>query len=282
MSNRPKVVLFDIGGVCVVSPFQAILDYEKKKNIPLGWTNHAISASSPHGSWQKLERGEIPLDNTFFRHFHADLTDEKTWKRYHLEQAAKKDPASLAVEETIFNAPPLPTVDAEWLYWEMMRISRSPDPHMFPALRRLRLQADKSRDGDAAFLIGALSNTSIFPADHEFSRQDTPEGIFNLELKALFDVFVSSAHVGMRKPDVDIYEHAIERLDELARKRGIFGGEGVKAGDIVFLDDIGGNLRTARKVGMRTIKVGLGRADLAVKELEKAMGLRLSSLSSKL
>lgn len=210
------------------------------------------------------------------------MTDERLWKQYHLKQKAKNENTSQAAEETIFNAPPLPDIDAEWLYWEMMRISRSPDPHMFPALKRLRQQTDKSKDGNEAFLIGALSNTSIYPADHEFSRQDTPEGIFNQELKALFDVFVSSAHVGMRKPNVDIYEHAIKQLDELARKRGLFGGDGVKAGDIVFLDDIGGNLRTAKKVGMRTIKVSLGRADLAVKELEEVMSLDLSSISSKL
>lgn len=210
------------------------------------------------------------------------MTNERLWKQYHLKQKAKEEKASQAAEETIFNAPPLPDIDAEWLYWEMMRISRAPDPHMFPALKRLRQQADKSKDGDEAFLIGALSNTSIFPADHEFSRQDTPEGMFNRELRALFDVFVSSAHVGMRKPDVDIYEHAIKQLDELARKRGLFGGDGVKAGDIVFLDDIGGNLRTAKKVGMRTIKVNLGRADMAVNELERVMSLNLASTSSKL
>lgn len=278
----------------VVSPFQAILDYEKKQNIPVGWINHAISASSPSGSWQRLERGEIPLDQSFFHAFHSDLTNEKVWRAYHLKLATRKldGNASQAAEETMYNAPPVPDgkIDAEWLYWEMMRISRHPDPYMFPALQRLRAVADKLRrpqqqqgsggDGEQPFLIGALSNTSIFPPDHEFSQPNTPEGRFNAHLKSQFDFFVSSAHVGMRKPDVDIYHYAIRQADQVAKETGIFGsGEGVKAGDIVFLDDIGGNLRTARQVGMRTIKVILGRADLAVKELEEVAGLDLSSSS---
>ena len=54
-------------------------------------------------------------------------------------------------------------------------------------------------------------------------------------------------------------------------------GDDVRAEDCVFLDDIGGNLRTGRGLGMRTIKVKLGRADLAVRELEEVTGLDLTS-----
>lgn len=182
----------------------------------------------------------------------------------------------------MFVAPPVPQLDAEWLYWEMMRISRDPDPHMFPALQRLRGHADaaQAKKEGQAFLIGALSNTSIFPEGHEFTDPNTPEGKFHTQLRSLFDVFVSSAHVGMRKPNVDIYEYAIKELDKIAKSRG--DEDGVKAADIVFLDDIGGNLRTAKQVGMRTIKVQLGRADIAVKELERISGLPLTEASAKL
>jgi FMN phosphatase YigB (HAD superfamily) len=45
---------------------------------------------------------------------------------------------------------------------------------------------------------------------------------------------------------------------------------------MVFLDDIGENLKAARKAGMRTIKVNLGRSREAVKELEKITGMKLS------
>ena len=49
-----------------------------------------------------------------------------------------------------------------------------------------------------------------------------------------------------------------------------------------FLDDIGGNLRTAKKLGMNTIKVTLGRADLAVAELEKLTRLQLRDNKARL
>jgi microsomal epoxide hydrolase len=166
----------------------------------------------------------------------------------------------------------VPAIDVEWLYWEMMRIAREPDPHMWPALRRLRRAADTTHRG--RLVLGALSNTSIFPAGHPFNdAAGTPEGRRIAALKAVFDVFVSSAHVGMRKPDEGIYRYALVRLHEFVKLGGLGGG--VRAGDVVFLDDIGGNLRTAKRLGMRTVKVQLGRADLAVEELERITGLNL-------
>ena len=101
-----------------------------------------------------------------------------------------------------------------------------------------------------------------------------------MELRGMFDVFVSSAHVGMRKPDEEIYRYALTRVHEFVKTK--FGGDGVRAGDVVFLDDIGANLRTARRLGMRTIKVQLGRADKAVVELEKVTDLSLREEKARL
>ena len=39
---KVKAVLFDIGGVISSSPFQAILDYEKERKIPIGYINFAM------------------------------------------------------------------------------------------------------------------------------------------------------------------------------------------------------------------------------------------------
>lgn len=265
--------------VKVVSPFQAILDYEKSKGIPVGWINHSISASSPDGAWQKLERGEILLDQAFFRHFKSDLSNERRWREYYARdlERSKKQPRSQAAEEAAYQVPAVPDIDVEWLYWEMMSISREPDPHMWPALKRLRQAADQS---NGKIILGALSNTSIFPPGHPFTDESTPEGKQNRELKAVFDIFVSSAHVGMRKPAEDIYRYAITRLHEYVKLNGF--GMGVRPQDITFLDDIGGNLRTAKQLGMNTIKVTLGRADLAVAELEKMTGLSLKDGKARL
>ncbi|KAF2725924.1 HAD-like protein [Polychaeton citri CBS 116435] len=277
--GRPTVLLFDIGGVCVVSPFQAILDYERSRGIPDGWINWSISQSGHDGAWQRLERGEILLDQAFFRNFKSDLSNERRWRAYFARHLAKQQKGSQghAAGEAAYQAPSVPDIDSEWLYWEMMRISREMDPHMFPALKRLRRHADES---NGKLIIGALSNTSIFPPGHPYNDAATPEGKRNTELKSIFDVFVSSAHVGMRKPDEDIYRFAVKELGTFASSRG--SKVIIEPGDIVFLDDIGANLRTAKKVGMRTIKVSLGRADLAVKELERITGLGLTSEKARL
>lgn len=259
---------------------QAILDYEKAQKIPLGWINHSIAASNPSGAWQQLERGEAKLDKEWFQQFERDLTNEQRWKTYYAKFLARQQKQELSrgtvpAEETIFNAPPVPSINAEWLFWEMMRVARQPDPHMYPALKRLRKYADEH---PGELVLAAMSNTSIFPAGHPFN-DDEQSG--HGDVKRQFDVFVSSAHVGMRKPAENIYHYTIGRVSQFLVQKG-FSSDGVRAKDFVFLDDIGGNLKTAKKIGMGTIKVDLGRTAQAVKELEKITGLSLASNDAKL
>ena len=158
--------------------------------------------------------------------------------------------------------PPLPTIDGEKLFWNMMRISREPDPYVYPALRSLK------SSHTSKFILGALSNTVAFPANHEYSQPNS----FRSELASQFDVFISSSDVGLRKPDPKIYQLALQKLDEFDKQKG---GSGVKAQDVVFLDDIGENLRVAKEAGMRTIRVQLGKSWRAVKVLEKETGVEL-------
>jgi putative hydrolase of the HAD superfamily len=62
------------------------------------------------------------------------------------------------------------------------------------------------------------------------------------EVMALFDLVVESSKEGIRKPDPQIYLTTCERV-------------GVNPENAVFLDDLGINLKPARALGMRTIKV---------------------------
>ena len=258
----PKAILFDIGGVCVLSPFRAILDYELNNSIPPGYINYAISRSSPNGYWHRLERGEIPMDSQFFAGFGADLMDLESWTSYH-QRLRHQSPPSSTLETAWTNSTPipaLPRIDASGLFWNMMSHSRTPDPHIFPALKRLK--------SSGKFVIAALSNTVIFPDGHPYNFVG-PDDVRNM-----FDVFVSSAHVGMRKPDPRIYHYALEKVREVWRERSR-GEEEIEAKDIVFLDDIGENLKTGRAVGMRTIRVVMGRTEDAVRELERVTGMPL-------
>ncbi|KAH6652751.1 HAD-like domain-containing protein [Truncatella angustata] len=263
-NNQPKVILFDIGGVVVVSPFQAILDYELGLGIPPGWVNYSISKTSPNGFWHRLERGEILMDDAFFQGFGKDLHDPTRWEAFYNTQQGKNPKLPKEV-------PPLPTLDAKWLFNEMMTQSATPDPWMYPALKKLK-ESNK-------FIVAAVSNTMIFPPGHPLHQSD----YFSGPVRGLFDVFVSSAHVGLRKPDPNMYEYTLSQVNDFARERvkrqdgsSASLSSGVKPADVVFLDDIGENLKAAKKLGFQTIKVNLGRAFEAVDELEKVTGLRLA------
>lgn len=125
---------------------------------------------------------------------------------------------------------------------------------MYPALKKLK--------ASGKFGLAALSNNTIFPEGHVLNenRQD--------DVRQIFDIFVGSSAVGMRKPDRPIYDYTMEEI----RKKW---GRDLQPSDVVFLDDIGQNLKMARTVGWRTIKVVLGKTDDAVRELEKVTGLEL-------
>ncbi len=241
----------------VVSPFQGIVDYENAHGIPSGYINYSISKTSPNGTWHQLERGEIELDADYYRRLKADLENEERWRDYHRKLAtAPKSAAGASMEPStaVTEHHPVPDIDAEKLFWAMMSGSRHPDRYMFAALQKLK--------ASGRFTLAALSNTVIFPPGSPLA--DSAEG----DVRRIFDVFVSSAHVGLRKPDPRIYEHTMEKLREKL-------GPDLQAGEVLFLDDIGENLKAARALGMRTIKVMLGRTDMAVKELERILDMDL-------
>ncbi len=80
------------------------------------------------------------------------------------------------------------------------------------------------------------------------------------EVMARFDHVVESSKVGVRKPEVRFYEIACELAS-------------VSPDQVVFLDDLGVNLKPAAAMGMTTIKVV--SADQAIADLEAALGLAL-------
>ena len=240
------------------------MDYEVSLDIVPGWVNFSISRTAPDGFWHRLERGDIPLDQTFFDGFSQDLHDSGRWETFYRREQANHP----GLDKDI---PPLPAIDAEFLFDAMMTGSSQPDPWMYPALKNLH--------ESGTYILAALSNTVIFPPGHKLhtrSYRDNP-------LRGLFDVFVSSAHIGLRKPDPKIYGYALRQVDTFAKEhagtprgQGLAWDAGVRPQDIVFLDDIGENLRTARNLGFGTIKVPLGRAYEAVEQLEQVTGLTLA------
>jgi putative hydrolase of the HAD superfamily len=81
------------------------------------------------------------------------------------------------------------------------------------------------------------------------------------EVRDHFDVVIESSKARCRKPDLRFYQMACEFLQ-------------IEPPEAVFLDDLGVNLKPARTLGMRTIKVG--DPEEALSQLEAVVGFRLT------
>jgi len=76
----------------------------------------------------------------------------------------------------------------------------------------------------------------------------------------LFDGWVISGEEGIRKPDPAIYALGAERI-------------GLPPEEIVFVDDLRGNLKPAREMGMATVHHV--RADETIRQLEELLDVKL-------
>jgi putative hydrolase of the HAD superfamily len=119
-------------------------------------------------------------------------------------------------------------------------------PEMVEALRRVA----------ARFKTGCITNN--LPANAIGSASG--RSLYVAEVMVLFNHVIESAKIGLRKPDPRIYQMMIEIL-------------AVDPRNCIYLDDLGVNLKPAREMGMKTIKVV--NAAQAISELEDATGLSL-------
>jgi len=131
-------------------------------------------------------------------------------------------------------------IDARALMERMGEAAR-PRPEMLEAIRRIRARGLRA---------AALTNNWASAERDDGTRALRPH----------FDAFFESSVLGLQKPDPRIYEHACEAL-------------AIAPAEAVFLDDIGRNLKAARRLGMTTIRVVSPHQ--ALEELEQAVGFPL-------
>ncbi|CCF50254.1 hypothetical protein NDA11_006599 [Ustilago hordei] len=255
-----KAVIFDIGGVVVGSPLFAINRYEKEHGLPFQYLNVAITAQGHRGAFQCFERNELDL-YTFYRRFGEQLSNVEN------NNAAYTKFCKSRGQEV----PKLPTklqVDGRELFGQMMRYSTQVDPKVRIAINKLK----ESRK----FTIAALTNNFAPPtemvADAQSSAVKAPSleeelqhlglGESQYELRKMFDHYIESAVVGKRKPDPEFYKHALHLLN-------------LQASEVIFLDDIGPNLKAAQKLGITTIRVDSSDSTPALAQLSKLTGVPL-------
>ena len=116
-------------------------------------------------------------------------------------------------------------------------------PEMVKALRKIKNK----------LVQGCLTNNIQSNDNQEIQKENTSISRAHQEVMGLFDFVFESSKENVRKPDPRFYELACDR------------GK-VKPSEVIFLDDLGINLKPARVLGMQTIKVV--KADLALRELQ--------------
>ena len=206
------------------------------------WDFGGVILSSPFDAFRAYER-ELDLPEDFIRSLNARNPDTNAWAKMERSEVPLADFVALFEAEALEQGH---RIDG----WRVLRaISGDIRPQMVEALRRCKKH----------FRVACITNNMKHGDGPGMAR--TPEKAKAVaEVMTLFEHVFESSKLGWRKPDPRIYRHACEQL-------------GVAPENCIYLDDLGINLKPARALGMRTIKVG--DPDVAIAELEAMVGIPL-------
>lgn len=206
------------------------------------WDFGGVILSSPFDAFNRYE-AEAGLPKDFIRGLNARNGDTNAWAKMERSEVSLEGFVALFEQEALQHGH---KVDG----WRILQsLSGDIRPQMVEALRRC----------SRAFRVACITNNMKHGEGPGMARSaDKAKAV--AEIMTLFEHVVESSKLGMRKPDPRIYRHACDLL-------------GVTPEDCVYLDDLGINLKPARALGMRTIKVG--DPDAAIDELQAMVGIPL-------
>jgi putative hydrolase of the HAD superfamily len=206
------------------------------------WDFGGVILSSPFEAFNRYEQ-EAGLPRDFIRMLNTRNPDDNAWAKMERSDVSLQGFVNLFEEEARAEGY---TLDG----WKVLGVlSGDIRPQMVEALRRCK----------AAFRIACITN-NMKSGDGPGMARSPEKAKAVAEVMTLFEHVVESSKVGFRKPDPRIYRYACDLL-------------GVAPERCIYLDDLGINLKPARALGMRTIKVG--DPDVAIDELQKMVGIPL-------
>ena len=201
------------------------------------WDFGGVISSSPFDAFRSYELAHgLPAD--FLRGVNARNPMDNAWAQFERNDIDLATFDGAFADESATLGHRVPGRDVVALLGGEIR------PAMVEALRRLRTRLK----------IGLITNNVAGPEADGFE----PSG--RAAVLQLFHHVVESSKVGLRKPDPAIYTLMCDAL-------------GVAPENAVFLDDLGINLKPARALGMRTIKVE--DPDVALAQLQALVGFAL-------
>jgi putative hydrolase of the HAD superfamily len=198
------------------------------------WDFGGVVLSSPFEAFNAYEQeNAIPLDH--IRTVNATNPDDNAWAKIERREVTHDEFDELFATESEALGHRVPGRDVIGMLYGAVR------PEMVRALDRVI---------EAGYVTACLTNN--FATD---GQRDEIEAIM-----ARFRYVVESSKVGSRKPEPEFYRLACETA-------------GVEPEQVVFLDDLGINLKPAKAMGMTTIKVL--NAEQAITDLEAVLGISL-------
>ncbi len=207
------------------------------------WDFGGVLTSSPFEAFNRYE-AERGLPRDFVRGINATNPDTNAWALFERNAVDLDEFDQLFAAEARALGHDVPGKDIVALLSGDLR------PGMVEALRRISQR----------LLTGCITNNVRHGSGAGMARTEERAAEV-LQVMGLFKVVVESSKVGVRKPSPEIYRMACEAL-------------GIEPKDAVYLDDLGINLKPARALGMRTIKVV--DPDAALKELQDIVGFPLA------
>ncbi len=213
-----------------------------KTPLAVLWDFGGVILSSPFEAFNRYE-SEAGLPKDFIRGLNARNPDTNAWAKMERSEVSLDGFVALFEEEARQQGQ---KVDG----WKILQaLSGDIRPQMVEALRRCK----------AAFRVACITNNMKSGEGPGMARSPEKAKAVS-EIMTLFEHVIESSKLGLRKPDPKIYQHACELL-------------GVPPDRCIYLDDLGVNLKPARAMGMRTIKVG--DPDVAIDELQAMVGIPL-------
>ena len=209
------------------------------------WDFGGVITTSPFEAFNRYE-ADHGLPRDFIRMLNARNPDGNAWARFERSEITLAEFDHAFAEESAAAGYRVPGREVIRL------LAGEPRPQMVAALELCA----------GHFINACLTNNVRVGAGPGMRHDDAGVGEI-AGIMRLFDVVVESSAAGVRKPDPAFYELACERA-------------GVQPPEVVYLDDLGVNLKPGRAMGMTTIKVVEPRAALA--ELGQYTGLDFSPL----
>lgn len=204
------------------------------------WDFGGVLTSSPFEAFNRYE-AECGLPKDFIRGINATNPTDNAWARFESSRIGIDDFDEAFRSEALAAGHDVPGRDV------LALLSGDVRPRMVAALDACRAQ----------FRCACLTNNVKAGSGPGMAR-DSERADAVAEVMARFDLVVESSVEGVRKPEPRAYEIVLERL-------------GVTADRMLFLDDLGINLKPAAAMGMRTIKVV--SEEQALVDLAEATGL---------